>query len=323
MNWARNNRFLATFLGIVIVIGAVASYLLYSRYSHYADVSTQYDSQVTELKRLQGLTTYPNESNLTKYQEVAKNYQEKVADLQSKMAALDTPPANPPLTPLQFQDRLRRVVEETTQHAQTAGVTLPDGVYLGLEQYRGAPPEAAATPVLSTQLTEIQNLVDLILQQHVEKITAMKRGLLAQEVGTSSTAAPAPAIKPGTPAPAAPLVSKYPLEIAFTSLPNAFRETLNKITSAKDFYIIRTLTVKNQMEKGPSRTPDAAAGAPGGFNPNPAGAPGAPAAGGVDASGVPIPPLPDKGPPPLRYVVGQERVDVTARIELASVKPPR
>ena len=319
MNWARNNRFLATFLAIVIVVGAGLSYLLYSSYSRYADVSTQYDSQVAELKRLQGLPTYPNQSNLQKYQDVEKDYQQKVNELQTKMAALEPPPTEPPLTPLQFQDRLRKVVDETVQHAQAGGVGLPESFYLGFEQYRGAPPEASATALLNTQLTEVQNLVDLIIQQHVEKITAMKRGLLAQEAG-ASTLTPGPTPKPGAPAPAAPLVSKYPLEIAFTVLPNAFRETLNKITSAKDFYIVRALVIKNQMDKGPSRVTDATPGGPVAPGFNPANGPAAPA---VDASGAPVQPLPGSGPPPLRYVVGQERLDVTARIELASVKPPR
>ena len=316
MNWARNNRFLATFLGIVVVVGAGLSYLLYSSYGHYAEVSTQYDSQVTELKRLQGLPTFPNESNLQKYQGVEKDYQQKVNELQTRMAALAPPPTEPGLTPLQFQDRLRKVVDETVQHAQAGGVGLPEGFYLGFEQYRGTPPETAATALLNTQLTEVQNLVDLVIQQHVEKITSMKRGLLPQEAG-SSNASPTPAPRPGSAPPPAPLVSKYPLDIAFTCLPNAFRETLNKITSAPDFYIIRALVVKNQMDKGPSRNGDAANGTPGA---NPAGGPAAPA---VDASGAPVQPLPASGPPPLRYIVGQERLDVVARVELASVRPPR
>ena len=99
MNWARNNRFLAGFLAVVILAGAALSYLLYSSYSHYADVSTQYDSQVAELKRLENLPTFPNDSNLKKYQEVAKDYQTNVLDLQSKMAALEPPPSEPALTP--------------------------------------------------------------------------------------------------------------------------------------------------------------------------------------------------------------------------------
>ena len=317
MNWVRNNRFLASFLGILFVVGGGLGYLLFSSYSRYADVSTQYDSQVVELKRLQGLSPYPNESNLKTYEQVAKDYQLKVNDLQAKMASLDTVPDNPPLTPLQFQDRLRQKVEETVQHAQAGGVGLPDGFYLGFEQYRGAPPDTAATPLLTSHLTEIQNLVDLLINQHIEKITVLKRGLLPQEAGLT---APAPAVgrKPGAPA-ESPLVSKYPLEVAFTALPTAFREALNKVTSAKELYIVRALQVKNQMDKGPSRGLDPASGV--GGAPSSIAAPAAP--GGVDANGVPIPPLPDKGPPPLRYVVGQERLDVTARLELTSVRPPR
>ena len=126
------------------------------------------------------------------------------------------------------------------------------------------------------------------------------------------------------PAPTPALVSKYPLEIAFTALPSSFRESLNKIVSDKELYVIRSLMVKNQVDKGPSRIDpmQAAAGVPAGVAPAAPTPTGAPASGGgFDGNGVPVPPLPDKGPAPLRYIVGQERLDVTARIELASVKP--
>lgn len=322
MNWVRNNRFLAGFLGVIVVAGGVLGFLLFSSYGHYADVSSQYDSQVIELKRLQNLPTYPNAANLKRYEEVQKEYQQKVNDLQTKMASLDTPPASPPLTPLQFQDLLRKKVDETLQHAQTAGVGLPEGFYLGFEQYRGTPPDAAATVLLTAHLTEIQSLINLLIDQHIEKITVIKRGLLPQEAGTAAVA-PTQGRRPGASADV-PLVSKYPLEVAFTSLPSSFRESLNKITSAPELFIVRALVVKNQMDKGPSRLdPNAAiAGAPGvGPNAPITGVPNA--TGGVDANGVPVPPLPDKGPPPLRYVVGQERLDVVARVELTSVKPPR
>ena len=320
MNWARNNRFLAGFLAVVVIVGGGLTYLLISSFSHYSDVSTQYDSQVAELKRLQGLSLTPTDANVKRYEEVQKDYQEKVLDLQTQMAALEPAPANPPLTPLQFQDRLRKVVEETVQHAQAAGVILPEGFYLGFEQYRGAPPDTAATTLLNTHLTEVQNLVDLLISQHIEKIGAMKRGLLPQETGSASPL-PAAGNKPAVAAPA-PLVAKYPLDISFTSLPSSFRESINRITSDKTFYIVRALQIRNQMDKGPSRVVDAGVGGPaagpGAVN---ATAPAAPA--GVDANGVPVPPLPDKGPPPLRYVVGQERLDVTLRVDLASVRPPR
>lgn len=321
MNWVRNNRFLAAFLGVVVVVGGGLSFLLFSAYGRYSEVSTQYDAQVAELKRLQGLDLYPNDANLKKYDEVRKAYQQSVTDLQTKLAALTPAPENPPLTPLGFQDKLRKVVDDTIRHAQANGVGLPDGFYLGFEQYRGAPPDTAATPLLTQHLDAIQNLVDTLINQHIEKVTGIKRGLLPQEAGAPTPAPGASQGKPGVPS-VPPLVSKYPLEIVFTALPSSFRDSLNKITSDKELYIVRGLLVKNQMEKGPSRLPEGGPGTPGGapgFGPNPA--PGV-AATGLDANGVPIPPLPDKGPPPLRYVVGQEKLDVTARIEIASVKAP-
>ena len=314
MNWVRNNRFLAGFLAVLLVVGGALTFLLITAQSHYAEVSDQYDTQVKELQRLQGLIPFPDNVNLAKYEEVRQDYQQKVTELQTKLASLDLPLDNPPLTPLSFQDRLRKVVDDTVGKAQTAGVALPEGFYLGFEQYRGTPPDAAATALLGQQLTGIADLVNLIILQHPEKINSLKRGLLPQEVGASATPAPTQPGRPAAPA-APPLVTKYPLDIGFTALPSSFRDTVNKVTAARELYVIRALQVKNQVDKGPPRVEGATPGSPA------APAPG-PVPGGVDANGVLNPPLPDKGPPPLRYVVGQERLDVLARIELASVLPP-
>ena len=310
MNWVRNNRFLTGFLFVMLLGVGGLGYLLYTALDRYNTVDERYKSQVTELKRLQALPPYPDQANQVKYEEIRKNYAQAVRDLQSTLASYSPPPENPPLTPLQFQDRLRGVVEETIRQAQQAGVELPkEKFYLGFEQYSGTPPDAAATPLLSEELNAINDLVTgLIKNKHAEALISIKRAPVPGEPGAASAAAPA--ASPGRPAAAptpAPLVVKYPIEIAFTALPNSFREALNAITSAKPLYIVRALQIKNQVDKGPARTVE-------------------PAPGAVPVPGVPpdpnAPPLPDKGPPPLRYVVGQERLDVILRIELTQVTPP-
>ena len=140
MNWVRNNRFLAGFLAVLLIVGGVLTFLLVTAQGHYAEVSDQYDAQVKELQRLQGLTPFPDNGNLKKYEEVRQDYQAKVTELQTKLASLDLPLDNPPLTPLSFQDRLRKVVEDTVGKAQTAGVILPDGF---LPRFRAVSRDAA------------------------------------------------------------------------------------------------------------------------------------------------------------------------------------
>ena len=310
MNWVRNNRFLAGFLAVMLVGIGGLGFLVYSAYGRYSTVDDQYKTQVTELKRLEALAPYPEQANQTKYEELRKSYALAVRDLQTTLASYEPAPENPPPTPLQFQDRLRKAVEDTVSSAQAAGVDIvpKEKFYLGFEQYSGTPPDAAATPLLASELNAINDLVAILLKnKHIEALISIKRGPVPGEAG-SATAATAPAA-PGRPAVpvAAPLVTKYPIEIAFTALPNSFREILNTITSSKRLYVIRAVQIKNQMDKGPARAtePTPGTGSANAVSPDPNAAP-----------------LPEKGPPALRYVVGQERLDVTLRIELTSVAPP-
>ena len=314
MNWVRNNRFLAGFLAVMLLGIGGLGYLLFTALSRYSAVDEQYKTQVTELKRLQASPPYPNQENQVKYEEIRKDYAQKVRDLQTTLASYEPAAENPPPTPLQFQDRLRKAVEEMLSEAQTAGVEVPkDKFYLGFEQYSGTPPDAAATPQLSKELDSIIDVVGILLKnKHISALSYIKRGPVPGEAGAPVAPASAAVGKPGAPAPA-PLVVKYPIEIAFTALPNSFREVLDSITSSNRLYILRALVVKNEMDKGPARSePTVAAPAA----PN---APPAPEATPADPN---APPLPDKGLPALRYVVGQEKLNVVLRIELTRVSPP-
>jgi hypothetical protein len=323
MNWVRQNRFLAGYLAALLVGVGALGFLLYSSYGRYSQVSDDYHTQVTELKRLQGLSPYPDAQNLQRYSQVRENYAVAVADLQKQLASLQPKPESPPPTPLQFQDRLRRVVEDVTKSAQQSGVTLPENFYLGFEQYRGAPPDTAATPALSAELDAISDLVDILLRQHITSLTGIKRGPLANEAGGAAAAEVSRGGRPNGAAPAASsLVTRNPVEVEFTSSPNAFRESLNRITAAPRLYVVTALRVRNQVDKGPSRGGDEPGAGANSFPGRPAEPPpaGPPA---VDQNGVPVQPLPEKGPPPLRYVVGLEKLDVAARIDLVRVAPPR
>lgn len=314
MAWIRNNTFLAVFLAVMIVGVAGLGFLLYSSYDNYQQVSQEYDKQVRELQRLQAKDPFPNQANLVKYQQVRTDYRQAVEELQNKLAAFE-PPAEVPLSPTQFQDRLRQVVDGIIKTADQNGIAYPADFYLGFERYRSNLPDPGATLALTGQLNNIQEIVGILISRKVEKITSLKRTTLVQETGGSAVAAtPAPGAR-GAAAkqPAeADLVSKSVVVLAFTGPPATFRDGLNDITGSKRLFVIRAVQVKNQMDKGPERgvpqTP------PGGLAAAPTMSSDTPA--GSEA-------LPEKGPPPLRYVLGQEKVDVVVRIELTKVSPRR
>ena len=86
------------------------------------------------------------------------------------------------------------------------------------------------------------------------------------------------------------LVERTIVDFTFTASPSAMRKVLNQIASSdRQFFIVRTLYVRNEQLKGPSREQSNAA----------------PAA--------TTPPAPTSG---LKFVVGNEHVETTATIEM-------
>ena len=314
MAWIRNNTFLAVFLAVMIVGVSALGFLLYSSYGTYQQVAQDYDTQVKELQRLQTKNPFPNQKNLVSYQTVRSDYRTAVEDLQNKLAAFE-PPAETPPTPTQFQDKLRGVVDGITKAADANGIAYPTDFYLGFERYRSNLPDPGATLALTNQLNNIQELVGILITHKVDKITQVKRTILPQEGGASTSApTPTPVGKPIPNQPNAELVSKSSVVFAFTGPPAAFRDSLNDVTSAKRLFVIRAVQVKNQVDKGPER--GQMQGITGGFDAAPKAAPAADSPVGSE-------PLPEKGPPPLRYVLGQEKLDVVMRVELTRVAPRR
>ena len=313
MDWIRNNRFLAGFLGVMILGIGGLGYLLYNAIGQHDQVSQDYDTQVRELKRLQALKPFPDQADLSKYQEIRTNYKQSVDDLQAKMVSYEVP-LDTQLTPTQFQDRLRKVVDDVTKAADQVGMAYPADFYLGFERYRSSLPEAGATALLSAQLTSVQELISVLIKERVDKIGGIKRAVFPQENGAPLAADPNAVQRGKAPANAASadLMTKVPVVLQFTGAPPAFRAVMNDITHQKRLFIIRAMRIANQVDKGPTR---------GQIDPIPGGA-GVPSAPSPDVNVASGEPLPEKGPPPLRYVVGQEKLDVVARIELAKVNAP-
>jgi hypothetical protein len=102
------------------------------------------------------------------------------------------------------------------------------------------------------------------------------------------------AAKPGG-MPAPTLIKRNVVDISFKAAPGAARKVVNEITSSTgQFFIIRTLYVHNEKDKGPPR---ARAGQP---TPTP----------------IPQPSLSQQGAGALNFIVGNEHIEVSATIEM-------
>ncbi len=298
MKWFQQNRALGTLLivsGVCVLLGAA---LLYWRWSVWGEARQTFDQATAERNRLQGLDPFPNDANYRKLQGYLERYNAALDKFKDELKA-EVAPA-PPLAPNEFQSRLRQATLAVEERARTNNVKLPDKFQLGFDEFARMMPTTAVAALLGQELSQVQMLINILLDAKVDSITSFRRRPLPEERGASSTPTPPPgqraamAAKPGGTA-TPKLIERNVVEISFKAAPGAARKVLNEITSSTgQFFIIRTLYVHNEKDKGPlhQRT-----GAPTPV-PSPQASPGQSPAGA------------------LNFIVGSEHIEVSATIEM-------
>jgi hypothetical protein len=309
MKWFQQNRALGTILlasGICILLGAA---LLYWRWSVWSEAKQTFDQATAERTRLQSLDPFPNDANYRKLQGYLERYSDALGKFKDELKA-EVAPA-PPLAPNEFQSRLRQATLAAEERARTNSVKLPDKFQLGFDEFARIMPSTAVAALLGQELSQVQMLINILLDAKVDSITAFRRRPLPEERAASATPTPkptpsgpsarggrvatprAPAKPAGTPAPT--LIERNVIEVTFKAAPSAARKVMNEITSStSQFFIIRTLYVHNEKDKGPPRERTGA----------PTPAPSPEASPGQQGGGA------------LNFIVGNEHVEVSATIEM-------
>jgi len=298
MKWFQQNRALGTLLvvsGVCVLLGAA---LLYWRWSVWGEAKQTFDQATAERNRLQGLNPFPNDANYRKLQGYLERYNAALDKFKDELKAEFAPA--PPLAPNEFQSRLRQATLAVEERARTNNVKLPDKFQLGFDEFARMMPSTAVTVLLGQELSQVQMLINILLDAKVDNITSFRRHPLPEERGAS----PMPNSSPGQRVPTTgkagstitpKLIERNVVEISFKAAPGAARKVLNEITSSTgQFLIIRTLYVHNEKDKGP---PHERTGAPTPV-PSPQASPGQSPAGA------------------LNFIVGNEHVEVSATIEM-------
>jgi hypothetical protein len=299
MNWFLQNRFLGSFLsGLGIAILLSLWFLLHEK-GRADEAQNQLESTVTELNRLRASSPLPNDENLKKTRAQTEKYRTSLLALENGLKNRMFPRL--PLQPNEFQAQLRLAVTAVQDRAGANKVQLPASFNLGFDEYATSLPTGEAAPRLGRQLRAIAWLANTIIDGRADSLSSLTRTQLAEEkAAPASTRSP----KAGA-AVAAPkgtgekIVESTSVNLKFSGSPAAVRRIVNQIASVKDqFYILRTLIVKNQADKGPKR--------------------GAPDAGPTptrNAEGA-------KGKEAIAFIVGTEHLDVAAKVEIVKFAVP-
>jgi hypothetical protein len=304
MNWLRQNQWLGKFLITFGICTLLVGILFFLTRSNWNNAKGQLNAAVAELNRLQRLDPFPSDANERKLKVLLENYRTALDKLKEELKTQVAPV--PPLAPNEFQSRLRQATIAVLSRARSNNVKLPDNFNLGFDEFATALPKTDTAPLLGQELSQVQMLINILVDAKVDSVASFHRMPLPEEHGVAPTPPPAPVPggrkgssrgpKPAGTSVAAPkLLERNIVDLTFKATPAAARKVLNQISSSNgQFYIIRTLYVRNEKDKGPPREKTAEA------NP-PANQPTAPDQPGGAA---------------LSFIVGNEHIEILATIEM-------
>ena len=304
MNWFRANpvwgaMMLAAGIGLLIALG-----LLWMTKGRFDAEKEQYLASVSNLRQLEASNPYPSAPNVQKMKTYLQGYRTSLDKLKTELTKHVLPIT--PLLPNEFQMRLREAMTATAANARVHRVKLLENFNLGFPEYMAALPSTSDAPKLGRELTQVQLLLNIIIEARVDAIRMFHR--VPREVNTpaASNAAPPRGALAGS---APTTIDRNVVDFAISASPAAARKVINEISAADEqFFIIRSLHVKNQKDKGPpreTRTSETANPIP-----NPA----------TNTSATPTPsPVGSASPPAaLNFIVGNEHIDVSARVEMVN-----
>ena len=295
--WFQQNRALGTLLIVFGISALFAGVLLYWRWTAWRDATETFNQAAAERSRLEHLDPFPNDANYRKLQGYLDRYNAALDKFKDELKNGVVPA--PPLAPNEFQSHLRQATVATLNRAQTNNVKLPDKFVLGFDEFATGLPDTAVAPLLGQELSQVQMLINILLDAKVDSVTSFHRAPLPDERKSLSTPTPSPAgrtataTKTSTPPPTS--LQRNVVDLTFKATPAAARKVLNEIAnSSGQFFIIRTLYVHDEKDKGPSRqrTEPTPPQAPQTASPQPGAA------------------------APLNFIVGNEHIEVSATIEM-------
>src|SRR6266513_6311860 len=300
MNWFRENPFWSAFIAIAGGALLLAAAFLWWTKGSYEDAMAKYRESAAEQTRLESGNPYPSAPNVGKMKTYLDNYKATLDKLKAELKTRMLTEA--PLAPNEFQTRLRQAIIHTAENARNNRVKLPVNFFLGFDEFVSSLPTPEEAPALGQELSQVQLLLNTIIEARVDAITAFHRihhPGITPAAGAVSAATPR---APPKPSPGPRLIEERTVEFAIAASPTAGRRVINQVAATNEqFLIIRAVRVKSQKDKGPPRGNPAGPGAavpP----PNPVPPPGAAAAPAATPAG------------PLNFIVGNEHIDFSARV---------
>ncbi|MBK8091462.1 MAG: hypothetical protein IPK32_05580 [Verrucomicrobiaceae bacterium] len=341
MDWIRENKTLASILGVIIAGVLGLGYMLYNAWDAYVVKKDEYIALGARVASIKGMALAPTPENLQQKQAAVDEYGAKVNQLSTALLFLQPTPA--PITDADFQKKLLERIKKIKEMADALKVRLPPDFGFGFSEYLGSLPKSDAIATeLSGYLDGVEAIVKLAIASKVVSIDLLDRTKLPSE----NEGAPAPAAGKKSASKAAPkaavaasraISEKNTVSIVATLDQAALQTFMSRLANPADmksesdpakshFTSIRLLRVENQARVGPPRSaanriapaqPEAAA------TPEAAPAPSSDKDKKTEPTGpvAIVPPAPAQ--PDSMPVIGQEKLKLQLEIDLVKFLSPQ
>ena len=250
MNWFKENPILSALLLVCLVITGAIGYFASEASATYDAALESLTSQLNSFASLQKKSPYPTSENLKIITEGQKKYADALAALKATMLKME-PPLEP-ITPQEFQDKLREGVNDLRATAQKNNILLPEKFFFGFDEYQSQLPSPEAAPAFNRDFKVVQKLLKNLLSLPVEAINTLERET-PPVLAPTPTPTPAPKKSAEPPQPPKPQILATKFKLSFTASQDKTRQAINMIPKSSDFLIIRSLTLENTKPAAPSK----------------------------------------------------------------------
>ena len=292
MNWLKKNPIALVLIVVAILGTGVTSYLAVDAMARRDEAQASLDSQLQKLKQFQNQKPFPTDVSLKAVKESLAEYRAELGKYRKALAAMEVPLES--INPQEFQDGLRKAVDELKKNAIGKGVALPDDFFYGFDAYQTAPPSQQEVGDLDREFRVIRRITDSLVDLKIGSIGSLKR---QENQPKAPSVPPAPPAKPGARAesPKAPTISTKTFSITFTAPQEKLLTAFNIIQESPEFLLIRSLTLDNTSPQPPPR----------------------PQSGGASASpSIPVPGGSRKSSETIQAILGRESVTASLIVEI-------
>lgn len=238
MSWIKENPFVAV-LGGITVVGAGALLFVGSHFSgKYQEAKDRYDTDAADVQKAEKLALYPNAANRDGKRKALNQYRSSLEKLQESFGPY-RPADLPKVSPQDFTNQIKESDAKIRDAFKASGAKIPEGFFVGFENYRSALAPENATGILGYQLGAITELFLALGKAAPTELKNVYRPVLEEERGGVFEAKD--------------VVSRpLPIEVTFRGNEKSVREFISALaTSEKHYYVIHSIRVANDKLVGP------------------------------------------------------------------------